>query len=245
MEIAALLKSWTSDLLAYLSTRILTLSMAGLFALLMAVCWYVSLPFGVMNLLMNATIAVPVMFQFRLWDDLSDVEIDRIQHPGRVLVRVRSLNHFRRLASAVGVLNLSLLLWLRSVQAVFVLMALNSVFLVWYGMPQRSQGKLLNSHIVLLKYPAFIFMLVDPTATSWNLLSAMGCTYLILCVYEVWHDSTLRGVPQARIIAAAEAVIALAIIAISVRSQLQSQHSVRQSSAFDQCLVVILEENFQ
>jgi|GEM_PF-1456326 len=245
MEIAALSKSWTSDVPAYLLTRFFSLSMAAIFALLMAVCCYVSFPVGVMNLLMNAAIAVPLMFQFRLWDDLSDVEIDRIQHPSRVLVRARSLAPFWCLTCAVGFLNLALLLWLRSVQAVFALMALNLVLLVWYRMPQRSQGKLLNSHVVLLKYPAFIFMLVDPVATSWNLLSAMVCTYLALCVYEVWHDSQLRAIPQARLIAAAEAVIMLAILALSVRSQLQSQNSVERSSVFDQRLVVILEENFQ
>lgn len=219
--------------------------MASLFAFLMAVCWYVSFPFGMMTLLTNAAIAVPLMIQFRLWDDLSDVEVDRVQHPGRVLVRARSLAPFRYLTRAVGVLNLVLLLWLRSVHAAFVLMALNFVFLVWYRIPLRSQGTLLNSHVVLLKYPAYIFMLVERDATSWNLLSAMACTYLILCVHEVWHDTTLREVPQARIIAAVEAVIVLVLIALGVRSQLQSQQSVRQSSIFDQRLVVILEENFQ
>src|SRR5437870_9734138 len=41
----------------------------------------------ILTLLIDLALAGTMLFQFRLWDDLTDRERDRLEHPERVLVR--------------------------------------------------------------------------------------------------------------------------------------------------------------
>ena len=76
------------------------------------------------------TTLLVLLFQFRLWDDLSDLKTDRLEFPERVLSRASSLTSFRWLwVAATGVVLL--LLWgHRDLQLLYLAALL--FFFVWY-----------------------------------------------------------------------------------------------------------------
>jgi hypothetical protein len=149
-----------------------------------------------------------LLFQFRLWDDLADRDRDRHEHPERVLVRAPSLIPFRialGLAFTVNALSLALL---GSHDRLGIFFGLIGAFLVWYrGLRLVCPNRVLGYHVVLGKYPAFVYLLSD--AAAGDIRPAMALVYLGLCVYEVLHDPALRGDLAARTALALEAAALL------------------------------------
>lgn len=206
--------SLVSVLLAYRRTRLpLRLYLPLLLFMVAAGAAASGLPvstIGVSPLLLCCTL----LLQFRLWDDLIDLPRDRREHSERVLVRATSLVPFYALMLTAFSSSVALLTWEGADLRLVVFLALNAAFLVWYRILRNAlSGAVVGYHVVLLKYPVFVFVLSSPPCSTATLLSAACSVYLALCVYEVLHDVRLRSRPVARAALALE-LAALVILAV-------------------------------
>jgi hypothetical protein len=174
-------------------------------------------PLTVASGVARALLACTLLVQFRLWDDLSDIEKDRRDHPERVLVRAPSLGPFGGLLWAAFVGSLVLLALCGDLLRLAAFLALNAAFLAWYGGVRHVlPSAVLGYHVVLLKYPVFVFLLSGMPCRPGLLLVAAAGVYLGLCVYEVLHDRRLWGLPQARLALTVEAVALLLVAAVLI-----------------------------
>jgi len=209
METAALFISTANTLSAYRRERFPAGIFLPLAVALAGAAVLASGPVSALAFALHVLLAGSLLFQFRLWDDLADRAHDRVTHPDRVLVRSESVAPFRLLLLVSAAGNLfALLLWHGLAIQLVVLLGLNAAGCVWYRLLRPwLPGPILGYHVVLLKYPAFVFLLGTPAPA---LPLAMVLVYLGLCVYEVLHDGRLRAVPGARAALAVETVALLA-----------------------------------
>jgi 4-hydroxybenzoate polyprenyltransferase len=105
---------------------------------------------------------------FRLWDDIADLDYDRQAHPERVLCDTRNLNAFLALAGILFVINGILLFWTSgSYLRPTAYFALCIGLLTWYRFrPVTSSPGLLNSYLVLAKYPVIVGLVSSPLTNS-------------------------------------------------------------------------------
>jgi 4-hydroxybenzoate polyprenyltransferase len=159
--------------------------------------------------------AVLLVLEFRLWDDLSDVERDRHVHPQRALCRSASLRPFWGLVFLLMAFNFCLAMLVRGWWAAAMLLGLHILLAAWYAWRERARWRpVANYHVVLLKYPLIVWMLGAITAADIGdppLLCSAAMVYLSLCIYEVAHDGQLRQLRAARICLAVESVLLAAV----------------------------------
>jgi hypothetical protein len=135
-------------------------------------------------------IALSLVAQFRLWDDLADRERDRETHPERTLVRAESVAPFAMTCAGLAAVNVLLLLAWNGLAGAASLAALDGAAVAWYLW--RPKRRTASSDLALLaKYPAFVVLLAPSPA--WPLPSiwiAALATYAGACAFEAWHDSS-------------------------------------------------------
>ncbi len=165
----------------------------------------------------TVVLATLLLAQFRLWDDLADVEADRKSHPERTLPRAASLRPFR-----------DALLWLAGITAgiivlldpsglkLAVLAALDLALAGWYRFRPREYS--LGYHVVLLKYPVFVYLLSSEPVHLQRRMFAMTAVYLAACIYEALHDPRLRGIWAARYAVVVEAALLGGTLVLGGRS---------------------------
>lgn len=146
----------------------------------------------------DAMLALVLVVQFRLWDDIAERARDAVHHPTRVLVRAVSIRPFEAAAAGLGLVTVAYLIS-QSPHATALYIALVSVFAVWYGL--RRERTAANTCLLLAKYPAFVAIVAAtrPIAHPMPLLISLVIVYIAACVYEAWHDpSSLRwgGIPS-------------------------------------------------
>jgi len=156
-----------------------------------------------LGLARGVLLALGLVLQFRLWDDLESLPADRLEHPRRVLSQARSLSSFLTLLGVSVALNTVLLL--PSPRALLGYAALCALALGWYRWlaPRLGPG-VLAAHGLLLKYPAFVVLLhlADGEGTLPALVP--GLVYLCFCVHELLHDRRLLSRPGAPLLLKAE-----------------------------------------
>ncbi len=168
-------------------------------------------------------LAYVLVFQFRLWDDLNDRDRDRERHPERVLVQAVSLAPFNALLLCLFGLNLLGIAWLSDGgAATLAFVLLNAIYLVWYRWRRDDLDPTLSAHVVLIKYPAFVYLLntalapIDPVPLSLSTLTVFLC----FAIYEILHDADLRSRPEAdRVLAIEMAALTgvAALMAVALR----------------------------
>ena len=138
----------------------------------------------------DVMLAVLLISQFRLWDDLQDVDADRIRHPDRVLCRQASLRPFRVAVATMFVVNCAAVLAAKAFNTAIIFAAINMVFYIWYNALRSFFRSWTNSTLVLTKYPAFVFVLVDGSELrdKTSLAVAMIVVFAAACIYEVLHN---------------------------------------------------------
>jgi hypothetical protein len=133
-------------------------------------------------------IALGLVTQCRLWDDLVDRERDAARHPQRVLVRSGELGPFRLATALLGMANAIALMalngWPHALGAALLFAALAG----WYRW-QESRGPL-HALVLLLKYPVFVLLLALPG--TWP-IAAATVVYGAICLFE-WLDTRSAGV---------------------------------------------------
>ena len=162
-----------------------------------------TVPWGAGKLAHAVLLALVLVLQFRLWDDLESLPEDRVEHPGRVLCQARSLTPFRVLLGATTGLNTVLLL--SAPWALMGYVALCALALAWYRWlaPRLSRGAL-AAHGLLLKYPAFVVLLHLALGEGGLPLLVPGLVYLCFCVHELLHDQRLLRRPGVPLLLKAE-----------------------------------------
>ena len=136
----------------------------------------------------KALVALLLVMQFRIWDDLADRGRDRREHPERVLVTAKRGWPFVAQAVALAAVNLALVHQFEGRVAAAVLLAINAAATAYYLLrgPHRSVG---SDLLLLAKYPAFVVILSPADARPGRLVLAIGTTYAAACAFEVWHDA--------------------------------------------------------
>jgi 4-hydroxybenzoate polyprenyltransferase len=160
-------------------------------------------------------LALLLVLQLRLWDDLRDVEQDRQIHPERVLCQAVSLRPFWGLLFVLMAINLGLAMLLRGWHAVVLLLGLHSLLATWYGWRgSANTWPAFNYHVVLLKYPLIVWMLGAVTVAdvvSAPLVVSTVVVYLGVCIFEVAHDPQLWRLRSAQVCLSVECLLLAAI----------------------------------
>jgi hypothetical protein len=146
------------------------------------------------------SLAVLLLLQFRLWDDLEDRERDRTTYPNRVLVR-SSPAPFRLVLIALAIGNLALFAIVGSVAAVAGVALLDLAFwLAYRRLRPRVAESVWRFHVLLVKYPAFVSLLAMTTGALMpgRLLAAALLVYACACAYEAVHDRRALLVGETR-----------------------------------------------
>ena len=135
----------------------------------------------------NTALAVALIAQFRLWDDLADRERDRHRHAQRTLVAAAHIWPFVIQAMGLAAANVALVLQVQGRTPAAVLLALNVAAATYYLL--RPAERTIGSDLLLLvKYPAFVLILSGSEPRPGRLVLAMAMTYAAACAFDVWHD---------------------------------------------------------
>lgn len=147
------------------------------------------------SLLALGFLTLTLLAQLRLLDDLADRDYDRTRHPERVLVRASSLLPFQVAAAALALVGLGGSLMLLSPRATLATATLLALMPLFYLLSRLLRlPRLLHAQMVLLKYPALVFVLADaPWPPEVNLLRRLATTFLLIGIYELGHDGELRA----------------------------------------------------
>lgn len=132
-------------------------------------------------------VALLLLLQFRLWDDLADRGADAPAHPNRVMVRAASVRRFVALCTALAAINLALALG-SSGLAASTLVVLHAALGLWYVL--RSGRSVAGDQLLLAKYPAFVLIVAGDRGLAAPLATAIAATavYVAASIYEAWHD---------------------------------------------------------
>ena len=179
-----------NDILRYRRERLPMALVVSVAALLTVAAPVASGKVSAADVLRNMLLAGSLVIQFRLWDDLNDIDHDRINHPDRVLCRLVSHTPFRIVLAILFVMNSVALSLLKSPQTATVFIVLNIVFLLWYRVLREYFSAFLHVHVVLTKYPVFAFLIADePTAKNkTSIVLMMVVVYGGACIYEYLHN---------------------------------------------------------
>ena len=165
---------------------------------------------------------------FRLLDDLADIRRDRREHPRRVLSTSPSLKPF-----VISWILLSLAVAVIAVAGGHAAIWSVTVcgLLAWYRL--RRGSSVLHHHIVLLKYPAIVWMSTPTPESSAGVVGTLVTIYLSLCVFEFLDDRKLRQSPQARPLFVVEFGILIVLLILLTSS---NWRHIRQVSLGDRLL---------
>lgn len=192
---------WSKALGSYLYTRFPATRFIPLAIFLATAGLAASPPAQVSHWLLAAALALTLTLQFRLWDDIADRDHDRETHPTRVLCHTRDIKPFLIAATALFVLNGALLAWHHAPGSRPVAyLALCTYLLAWYRFrPVAAQAGMLNSLLVLVKYPVIAWLIGIPSTDTDPvlLLSCLFSVYLIFIIFEILDDHSLRQIPGA------------------------------------------------
>lgn len=178
-----------NDILRYRRERLPMALVLSVAALLTVAAIAASGKVSAADVVWNVALAGLLVIQFRLWDDLNDIDLDRISHPNRVLCRLESHSHFRFVLAILFAMNSVALSLSKSPQSATVFIVLNIVFLLWYRVLREYFSAFLHVHVVLTKYPVFAFLIADePTAKNkTSIVLMMVVVYGGACIYEYLH----------------------------------------------------------
>ena len=175
----------------YCATRLATPRVIALAALVSGLAIVASRAITGAMLAQSVALAILLIAQFRLLDDLADLEHDRRHHPERVLCRVQTTKAFIYALVVLGLGICALLLLGANALKLTVYALLLISFVVLYANLRENSNRLLRAHVVLIKYPVFLYLcMYAPVDLSWALLAAV--LYYALCVWEIIDDAALR-----------------------------------------------------
>ena len=127
-------------------------------------------------------LALSLIAQCRLWDDLVDRERDRCVHPSRVLAAAGTIDAYVNAVVVLGAFNAVAVALLRAWPHALGASMLFAALALWYRW-HRARG-LVHAHVLLLKYPAFVLLLAESPFTPKTLAAAL-VVYAAICAFEI------------------------------------------------------------
>jgi hypothetical protein len=216
MEIAELFTaSERASLYRYFSTRFKWPIVTALPCLLAGLASVAKWEWDISGLVISCLLALTLVIPFRLADDLADRQRDQLKYPNRELCKAKSLRSYLIVLVFSLFFATVLIVQLRGVVATTILLITTCWIAFWYKVREPLQSSaILNYHIVLTKYIAFVWILIASDANAlhvtvhgwWSALTA----YVVLLLWEVIHDDTHRNSATARGLAVIEFVLWLA-----------------------------------
>ena len=250
MEIAALFNWSTSELLRYRRTRMPVTLIGPLTMFLCTAALATGWPAAASTWMLNLVLAVLLITEFRLWDDLSDVDSDRVIFPERLLCQTKSLVGFRIVLGLLFAVNVILLAANKSELSLITFLVLNFLVLAWYSVRGRIRfSSVFSQTIVLLKYPVFVYLLSSNTGGRESMLTssyAMSLTFLCFCIYELLHDSRIGPIQYVHKLLMME-IMAMVLVGILMLNDLigRSQMLVVVHTGLVVMGIVVLARLFQ
>jgi hypothetical protein len=151
----------------------------------------ISLAGGTRNWFVRALVTLFALVVFRLWDDLEDVEYDRVWHPERVLCRTASLSRANAVCAA-GLAIATLLVAAVGWSWASFVAVLPIAFIASRLRRQTSCAlRVIWAHVILLKIPALVIALAEQSVMQNIWERALGL-YGFIGAYEVLHDAEAR-----------------------------------------------------
>jgi 4-hydroxybenzoate polyprenyltransferase len=215
MEIAVSSKSYAEPLTLWIGSRMPAARFVPVAVLLTAAAGAAGTPSASWAVGAFAC-ALLLLFQFRLWDDLADAALDRIEHPDRILPRSESRTVFRAATWVAFTAGIGAVFALSGVVAAAGLVALCAIYAAWYAREPGARKGLVGAHLVVLKYAAFVLLLAPRPLDAHRAALACSAIYFASTAYELLHDPANRTRRGARTVAAAELVaLACALILLA------------------------------
>ena len=178
---------WTDTIRLYRRERFPLRVFAPVATVLTFAAFAKDAPDDLPQLLLSLAASMLLLFQFRVWDDLGDRDHDIVHHPGRVLSRCRRASWFYALVAVIGLVNCLIFFRLGHSPIPFLLICGGA--LLWYTRVSAvSRSSLTGRHMLLLKYPAFVWLIAP--SHPLQLISSMAIVYACCVIYEALHDRT-------------------------------------------------------
>ncbi len=231
-------KSWINDWCRYRSSRFPLRLYLPLAILICTAANVSAQSVSSVRLAIDFMLTCSLLFQFRLWDDLSDVQRDRVEHPQRVLSQATSLSHFRWLLVISLLSNVGIVAVAKPMSSLLVFFGLDAFFVISYQLRRALQRPCWFSfHGVLLKYPVFVYLMSPAViGDDWVILAyAMATIYLCFCVYEILHDESLHALQRATTLLGLEMVTLSVIVSL----MLFRRSFIDDSAFFVQAIVTL------
>ncbi len=167
--------------------------------------------------ILHLTFLFACILQFRIWDDLADLDFDREKHPQRVLGRTPHRLPYWSTVLGVG---LFALLFLRVTENDMQAATLYALLLLLtfgiYRVLTNTRYRVFRNHLVLLKYPLLVAIFRhqalgagDPRA--WTLLGAL---LLSFAIHEVLDDPELGLGSWSRVVYGLESALLLLLLGL-------------------------------
>ena len=215
MEIRVSSISFVNELTRYTASRLATVRIAALTVLVIAMSLVVSPDPSPTDIGTTALLAALLIAQFRLWDDLADVDFDRVHHPHRVLVASRDVRPYFILVIGLTVLNTVVIAALRSpAQLLAYVLLLAGMAMIYRRRTWSGSWRLVRTQLVLIKYPVFLYLCAQGGLHG-NFVWGILAIYLLLSFMDLMTDTTLQSIPARRWLLSLE-LIALVVILVSL-----------------------------
>jgi hypothetical protein len=189
MEIAVLSTSFRKDLITYVNSRLAIARIALLWLVLSVGAVLLSPALSFTSAIFSIVLMAILIVQFRLWDDLVDRHVDAATHPQRILVNTPHVQQLTYLCGGLCVpAALALSYFDNTHWLVYgvLLVAMAIFYATVFALP-----RLVRAHLVLLKYPIFIWLCAwNANPMQW--LRYGMAVYFALCLYEIVSDAALR-----------------------------------------------------
>lgn len=142
-------------------------------------------------------LALTLLLQFRLMDDLADLRHDRLHHPERVMAKSVSHTPFYLLLCCSFTVNLLLVTTRPGPErSLWFFLLLSAIAVLWYRYLRHVlTDRILGYHLLLVKYPLFAYLLSGNGKKGWPLLLSLGFVYLCFTLFEALHDRSLQTLP--------------------------------------------------
>lgn len=181
--------SFRKDLAAYVGSRLAIARIALLWLVLSACAVWLSPALSFASAIFGIALMAILITQFRLWDDLADRNVDAVNHPQRVLVNTPHIQRFTYLCGGLCMPAVIALSYFDKTHLLGYSVLL--VAMVIFYATRLALPRLIRAHLVLFKYPIFIWL------CAWNAnpmqsLRYGTAVYLALCLYEIASDAVLR-----------------------------------------------------
>ena len=170
--------------------------------------------------LSSVILCISLIFLFRLWDDLLDLNFDRIHHPDRILTKQFNLSVFWKFSLLLLLLSF-FLIRIQAGQyhnAIGFLIFCLIYFIVVSHLSPKFRGVPGLHQIPLLKYPIYLLFINPHFGGANKFVITHQWTYLVAVffvagIYEVMHDKDCFSYSVHKAIMVVEYVVLLAFLA--------------------------------